>query len=221
MQNEEIDVSNELENSEQSNFYVALNGKIKQKVTFSDNIKSDAGDFVSQCAARKVKIHLLSGDNAKVVESTAKKLGIQHFKGECSPLEKQEYIRSFQSKGRRVLMLGDGLNDAQSIASADIGVSIGNKSEFINYSSDVVLTSHELTQFTATMKILAFTNSIIKQNVFWAFAYNALMIPLAGGLWYFMFKEGFSPMIASLSMTFSSVTVLFNTLRISIKNYND
>ncbi len=215
-----IDVSKLSVNVHQSYFLIALNDELKQIIYFTHQIKSGAEYFIKRWAERGFNLHLVSGDDPLVVKTVATQLGIKKFKGKCSPQEKQDYIKELQDKNEKVIMLGDGLNDAQAIAAADIGVSIGNQSEMINYSSDIVIHSHEIKQFDYMLSILTFTDSILKQNIFWAFAYNILMIPLAGGIWFLLFDQSFSPMAASVCMVVSSVSVVFNTLRISVKNYD-
>ena len=156
---------------------------------------------------------MLTGDNDKTAKRIADKIGITQVYSNVLPKEKKDIIQKLKDKGKYVLMCGDGINDSPAITLADVGVSINSGSDIAMDSSDVILTRNDLNSINNLINISKKTIRNIKQNLFWAFLYNILMIPIAMGL----FKRvGFSinPMIASLAIVISSLTVVINTLRL-------
>ena len=156
---------------------------------------------------------MISGDNKIVAEQVAKSVGINKFYGNVMPNEKANYVKEIKKNGNVVLMCGDGINDSPALVSADIGVSVKNGTDIAMDSSDVVLLGEDLSKVLSFIKISKRTLRCIRQNLFWAFIYNALMIPLACGALSFI-GIVINPMIAGLAMVLSSLTVIFNTLRL-------
>jgi Cu+-exporting ATPase len=158
-------------------------------------------------------IIMLSGDNETVANKVAKELEIENVIANVLPKDKEKTIRELINNKNYVMMVGDGINDAPSLASANIGVSINSGTDIAGDSSDVILMQDDISKIIDILKISKKTTRIIKQNLFWAFIYNLLMIPIAIGL---LKPLGISitPMIASIMMTISSLTVVFNSLRL-------
>lgn len=156
---------------------------------------------------------MLSGDNEITAKSIGKSLEIDEIVSNCMPQDKEKYIKNLKSKGHIIMMVGDGINDAPSLASSDIALSVDSASDIAANSSDVILLNGDLSKILNLLKTSKKTIKIIKQNLFWAFFYNMCMIPIAIGV---LSPLGIkiSPMMASLFMTISSLTVVFNSLRL-------
>ena len=156
---------------------------------------------------------MLTGDNEETANKIGKELGITKVIANVLPKEKAEMIRKLKMENQYVMMCGDGINDSPALANADIGVSVKSGTDIAMDSSDVILTSNDLESIIKLMKISKRTIENVKQNLFWAFFYNALMIPVAVGL-LTPFGIILNPMLASLAMVFSSLTVILNALRL-------
>ena len=159
---------------------------------------------------------MLTGDNKDTAEKIGKELGITKVIANVLPKEKAEMIKNLKLQNKNVMMCGDGINDSPALANANIGVSVKSGTDIAMDSSDVILTKNDLNSILNLIDISKKTIRIIKQNLFWAFFYNALMIPIAIGI----LKPigiSISPMVASLAMVFSSITVILNTLRLKKK----
>jgi Cu+-exporting ATPase len=156
---------------------------------------------------------MLSGDNEKTANIIAKEIGIKNVIAGVLPSEKEKVLKDLIKGNHYVMMVGDSINDAPSLATSNIGVSFNSGTDIAGNSSDVILMNDDLSKIISLLKISKKTVSIIKQNLFWAFIYNILMIPIAIGLLK-PYNISISPMIASISMTISSLTVVFNSLRL-------
>ena len=159
------------------------------------------------------EIIMLSGDNEKTAKIVASQIGIEKVIANVLPSQKEKVLKELMKNGHNVMMVGDGINDAPSLASANIGVSINEGTDIAADSADVILMQDDLLKIVSLLNISKKTISIIKQNLFWAFIYNILMIPLAMGL-FKSFGISISPMFASMAMTISSLTVVLNSLRL-------
>ena len=193
--------------------YVAKENEIIALVGVNDILKEEARDLIKTLKARKIQTIMLTGDNQKTADIIARELGIEKVISEVLPTEKVDMIRNLKKENRIVMMCGDGINDSPALASSDIGVSVNNSTDIAMDSSDVILTRSDLKGILDLMKISKATIRNIKQNLFWAFFYNCLMIPIAIGLLR-PFGITINPMIASLAMVISSITVILNALRL-------
>lgn len=193
--------------------YVAKENEIIALVGVNDILKEEARDLIKTLKARKIQTIMLTGDNQKTADIIARELGIDKVISEVLPTEKVDMIRNLKKENRIVMMCGDGINDSPALASSDIGVSVNNSTDIAMDSSDVILTRSDLKGILDLMKISKATIRNIKQNLFWAFFYNCLMIPIAIGLLR-PFGITINPMIASLAMVISSITVILNALRL-------
>ena len=156
---------------------------------------------------------MLSGDNHFSASIVAKELKINEVKSDLLPQDKEKILKELKNEGHIVMMVGDGINDAPSLAISDIGVSLNGKTDIAADSADVILMNDDISKIIDLLNISKRTIKIIKENLFWAFFYNILMIPIAIGLLK-PFNISISPMVASISMMISSLTVVFNSLRL-------
>ena len=195
--------------------YVVINKKVQALIGVNDIIKMDAKYTISELIKRGKRVIMLTGDNETTAKVIAEKVGIKEVTANVLPSEKNTKIKELKQDNRIVMMVGDGINDAPSLASADIGISIGSGTDIANNSSDVILLNDDLSKIIDLITISEKTLKNIKQNLFWAFFYNSLMIPVALGL-LTKWKIHLNPMISSLAMTISSITVLLNALRLKL-----
>lgn len=181
-------------------------------VVIADIIKDDAFDFVKSIKGQRIEIYMLSGDNEKVAESVAKRLGINKFKGQVLPEEKQNIVKKLKESSKIVAMVGDGINDAPALAAADVGIAFGSGTDIAIETSDVVLVKPDLMNIVKAINLSKLTKRKIRENLFWAFIYNSIGIPVAGGILYPFFKVTLSPIFAGIAMAMSSVSVVTNSL---------
>ncbi len=191
--------------------YCVINKEIKALIGVSDIIRDNAQEIIEELKNNNLEVIMLSGDNEMTANIIATKLGIKKVIANVLPKEKTNAIKKLKNKGNIVMMIGDGINDAPSLAEANIGVSISNATDIAIDSADVILLNDDLKKIINLLKISKHTLRNIKQNLFWAFFYNILMIPAALG---FIPSISLNPMLASLAMTISSLTVIFNALRL-------
>ena len=193
--------------------YVVSNQKVISLIGVKDVIRNNSKELVKNLKNNKINVIMLTGDNEKTAKLIAKELGINEIIADVLPNKKADFIKSLIKDNKKVLMIGDGINDAVALVNATIGVSISDGTDVAVDSSDVILMNNDLNNIIKLLKISQKAFKIIKQNLFWAFFYNLIMIPLAAGL-LAQFNIVMNPMIASLAMTLSSLTVVFNSLRL-------
>jgi len=203
----------ELRQKGDSIVYVVEEKEVLAIIGVNDKIREDAKTVVEKLKQRKIQTIMLTGDNEETAKKIAEMVGIDQVIADVLPQEKAEQIRKLKQTGQFVLMCGDGINDSPALASCDIGVSVGNGTDIAMDSAEVILTQNNLERIENLIHISHKTIRNIKQNLFWAFFYNALMIPVAMGV---LSPIGvtINPMIASLAMVFSSLTVIGNALRL-------
>ena len=183
----------------------------------SDKIKPCAAAVVERLRKQGIEVHLLTGDHPQAASALAAELGITHYQAGVLPQGKQDYIKALQEQGRKTAMVGDGINDSQALASADVSVALKRGTDIAVNVASVVLVGDPENDIAALPKAIALsrrTYRIIKQNLFWAFIYNVIGIVLASGLFFPFFGWTLNPMIASAAMAFSSVSVVSNSLRL-------
>ena len=194
--------------------YVSEDGIIIGYVVISDSVKDSSVIAVRKMEEKGIRIFMLTGDNFNTAKAVADRLGIKEFKAECLPEDKLKIVRELQAKGEIVAMAGDGINDSPALAQADVGIAMGNGTDVAIESSDITLLKGNLEGILKAKKLSFETMKNIKQNLFFAFVYNTLGVPLAAGVLFPFFGILLSPMIAAVAMSFSSVSVISNSLRL-------
>ena len=194
--------------------YVSDDGIIIGYVVISDSVKESSVIAVRKMEEKGIRIFMLTGDNFNTAKAVADRLGIKEFKAECLPEDKLNIIKELQAKGEIVAMAGDGINDSPALAQADVGIAMGNGTDVAIESSDITLLKGNLEGILKAKKLSFETMKNIKQNLFFAFVYNTLGVPLAAGVLFPFFGILLSPMIAAVAMSFSSVSVISNSLRL-------
>ena len=193
--------------------YVVQNEQIIALIGVNDIVRENSKQVINELNNNNIDTIMLTGDNKETAEKIAKDIGITKVIANVLPNEKTNMIKKLKQENRYVMMCGDGINDSPALATADIGVSVKSGTDIAMDSSDVILTKNDLNSILKLIDISKRTIRIIKQNLFWAFFYNILMIPIAIGVLK-PFGISISPMVASLAMVFSSITVILNTLRL-------
>jgi len=194
--------------------FVAVEGRPVGLLGLSDTLKPGAREAVANLKAAGRRVVMLTGDNAVTARALAAEAGIDEVQAEVLPGDKAEAVRRLQAEGRRVAMVGDGINDAPALAQADVGVALGTGTDVAMASADITLISGDLGAVVAAVGLSRRTIRTIRQNLFWAFVYNVVGIPLAAGVLYPFFGILLNPMIASAAMAMSSVSVVTNSLRL-------
>lgn len=193
---------------------VADSSKLFGFITLADTIRDDSVELIKKLKLEKIKTYMLTGDNEKTAKIIAEQLGIDEIFAEVSPEDKYLKVRELQEKNKKVLMVGDGINDSPALAQADVGMAIGSGTDIAIESAEIVLMGKKMGTIITSIKLSQATIKNIKQNLFWAFFYNACGIPIAAGVLYILTGHLLNPMIAGLAMGLSSVSVVTNALRL-------
>ena len=193
--------------------YVVINNEISAIIGVNDIVRENSKEVISKLNKNKIETVMLTGDNTQTAEKIAKEIGITTVISNVTPREKTEVVKKLKVEGKYVMMCGDGINDSPALASSNIGVSVNSGTDIAMDSSDVILTRNDLNSILNLINISIKTIRNIKQNLFWAFFYNSLMIPIAMGS-FSKWGITINPMIASLAMVISSLTVTLNALRL-------
>jgi Cu+-exporting ATPase len=183
-------------------------------ISVADPIKSNAAETVRALKSKGLRIVMLTGDSKTTAEAVAARLGIDEVKAEVLPQSKNEVVKQLQKEGRIVAMAGDGINDAPALAQANVGIAMGSGTDIAMHSAGITLVKGDLKGILRAHSLSQATMKNIRQNLFLAFIYNTLGIPIAAGVLYPFLGLLLSPMIASAAMTFSSVSVIANALRL-------
>lgn len=198
----------------QTPMFVVVNDKLEGMICVADTIKETSKKAIASLQSLGLSVTMLTGDNQRTAQYIGKEVGVDHIIAEVLPENKAETVAKLQEEGKCVLMVGDGINDAPALVQADVGAAIGNGSDIAVESSDVVLMKSDLQDVYKAVKLSKGTIRNIKQNLFWAFFYNTMGIPVAAGVLYGFSGILLSPMFAGLAMSFSSVCVVGNALRL-------
>jgi len=206
--------ADKLRSDGQTVMFVAVDGRPAGLVAVADPIKASTPEALRALSQSGLQIIMVTGDSRRTAEAIARRLDIEHVEAEVLPERKSEIVRSLQAKGRRVAMAGDGVNDAPALAQADVGIAMGTGTDVAMESASITLVKGDLRGIVRARRLSRATMRNIRQNLFFAFVYNALGVPLAAGVLYPVFQLLLSPIIASAAMTFSSVSVIGNALRL-------
>lgn len=197
--------------------YISQNQQLVGIIGLMDTVKSSSQEAIHHLQKAGIEIVMATGDHPQTAKVIAEQLNIQSVHAECLPQDKQTLVSHYQQKGHRVAMVGDGINDAPALAEAHIGIAIGNGTDIAIESADLILMQHDLRLLGQAHQISLQTVRIIKQNLFWAFAYNVIGIPIAMGIFHAFGGPMLDPMFAGIAMSFSSISVVLNTLRLRKK----
>jgi Cu2+-exporting ATPase len=204
----------ELRRQAQSLIYVTRNRNVMALFSVTDTIKPSSAAAVTELKNMGIEVHMLSGDTVTITSDMAARAGIDHFKGEVTPGGKSDYIRQLKENGRHVAMVGDGINDSPALALADIGIAMGTGTDIAMESARITLIGGDLEKIISAIRLSRKTVKTIHQNLFWAFFYNVISIPVAAGILYPFTGFLLNPMIAGAGMALSSVSVVTNSLRL-------
>lgn len=180
----------------------------------ADPVKPEAAEAVQRLIRKGITVHMLTGDHISTATAVSREIGIDHVKAEVLPDDKYEYVQALQQSGKHVAMVGDGINDAQALALADVSIAMGSGTDIAMDTARITLMRDDLNGVADALKLSRHTVNTIRQNLFWAFIYNLVGIPIAAGLLYPSYEFLLSPMIASAAMGLSSVSVVTNSLRL-------
>jgi P-type Cu+ transporter len=208
------ETSHKLASEGKTPMYAAIDNKISGIVAVADTVKASSKKAIDKLHKMGIEVAMITGDNKRTAEAIAKQVGIDVVLAEVLPQDKSNEVKKLQEMGKKVAMVGDGINDAPALAQSDVGIAIGSGTDVAMESADIVLMRSDLMDVPTALYLSKRTIMNIKENLFWAFAYNTLGIPVAMGIWYIFGGRLLDPMIAAAAMSFSSVSVLLNALRL-------
>ena len=204
----------ELASDGKTPLFFAQGGKLLGVIAVADVVKPTSAQAVAELSGMGIEVVMLTGDNARTAEAIRRQVGVDRVVAEVFPQDKEQEIRRLQNEGKKVAMVGDGINDAPALARADVGIAIGAGTDIAIESADIVLMKSDLLDVVTAIQLSKATIRNIKQNLFWAFIYNIIGIPVAAGLFFIPFALKLNPMIGAFAMSFSSVFVVTNALRL-------
>jgi Cu2+-exporting ATPase len=196
--------------------FFAGGSEVLTAIAIADKIKASSADAIAQLKALGIDVYMFTGDNSQTAAAVASKVGIVNYKAEAMPQDKADFVKSLQSKGKIVGMVGDGINDSQALAQADVSIAMAKGSDIAMDVAKMTLMTSDLAKIPAAIKLSRKTVRTIRQNLFWAFIYNLIGIPIAAGLLYPVNGFLLNPMIAGAAMALSSVSVVTNSLRLKL-----
>lgn len=208
------ETSHKLASEGKTPMYAAIDNNLAGIVAVADTVKASSKRAIEKLHKMGIEVAMITGDNKKTAEAIARQVGIDVVLAEVLPQDKASEVKKLQEKGKKVAMVGDGINDAPALAQADVGIAIGSGTDVAMESADIVLMRSDLMDVPTAIQLSKKTIKNIKENLFWAFGYNTLGIPIAMGVWYAFGGKLLDPMIAGAAMSFSSVSVLLNALRL-------
>lgn len=208
------ETSDKLASEGKTPMYISIDGKMAGIIAVADTVKESSKKAIEKLHEMGIEVAMITGDNKRTAEAIAKQVGIDRILAEVLPQDKANEVKKLQAEGKKVAMVGDGINDAPALAQADIGIAIGSGTDVAMESADIVLMRSDLMDVPTAIQLSKSTIRNIKQNLFWAFGYNTLGIPVAMGILHVFGGPLLNPMIAAAAMSLSSVSVLTNALRL-------
>jgi Cu+-exporting ATPase len=208
------DRAEQLSSQGKTPMYLAVDGEVAGIIAVADTLKENSKEAVKALHRMGLEVVMLTGDNERTAKAIAHQIGIDRVLAEVLPEAKAKEIKRLQAEGKKVGMVGDGINDAPALAQADVGIAIGTGTDVAMESSDITLIGGDLRGIVTAIALSKATIQNIKQNLFWAFAYNTILIPVAAGVLFPFFGILLNPIFAAGAMAFSSVTVVSNALRL-------
>ena len=199
---------------------LADENEVLAAVAITDRIKPTSKSAIQELQRKGIEVYMLTGDNESTAQEIARQTGIHHFRANVLPSEKADFIKEQQTAGRKVAMVGDGINDSAALAQADLSVAMGKGSDIAMDVSKITIISSDLNKLPIALQISRMTVRTIRQNLFWAFIYNIISVPIAAGILYPICGFLLNPMIGGAAMAFSSVSVVTNSLRLRYKKLN-
>jgi len=218
---EEMNLKEEQGSAGMTKVFIAHAGKLLGVLNIADDVKESSGKAIAELKKKNIKVYMITGDQESAAMAVAKRVGIDHVFAGVLPEEKAHYIEQLQQEGEHVMMVGDGINDAPALIQADVGCAIGNGSDIALESGDIVLMKSDLMDVSKAITLSSKTIRNVKQNLFWAFCYNTIGIPIACGVLYPMAEKLLDPQFAGLAMALSSVCVVGNALRLRYAKLED
>ena len=209
-----IEAFEELARDGKKGIFMAVDGRVAGLLAVADTLKEGIPGVVARLKAMRLDVIMLTGDDRRTAEAVARTAGIDHVIPDVLPAGKAEAVKRLQSEGKKVAMVGDGINDAPALVQADIGIAVGTGTDIAIESADITLMAGDVGGVASAIELSRRTMRTIRQNLFWAFAYNVVGIPIAAGVLYPVLGVLLNPMIASAAMAFSSVSVVSNSLRL-------
>ena len=206
--------ANRLAGEGKTPMYIVVNHKLAGMIAVADVVKSNSARAIKKLTDMGIEVVMITGDNSRTADAIAAQVGIRRVLSEVLPQDKSNEVKKLQSEGKKVAMVGDGINDAPALAQADIGIAIGSGTDVAMESADIVLMHSDLMDVPTAILLSKHTIRNIRQNLFWAFAYNVTGIPVAAGILYLFGGPLLTPMFAAAAMSLSSVSVLSNALRL-------
>ncbi len=217
LNDEQKQMAQEWQLTGQTVMYLVLDKKVEGMVSASDKIKETSANAISELQRMGVEVHMLTGDNQHTAKAVASELGLDGFTADCLPEDKYNRVKELQDQGRIVAMAGDGINDAPALEQANVGIAMGTGTDIAMQSAEITLVKGDLNGIVRARDLSHKVMRNIKQNLFFAFVYNALGVPIAAGILFPFFGILLSPIIAAAAMSFSSVSVIANALRLRRK----
>jgi Cu2+-exporting ATPase len=194
--------------------YFANETGVLAVIAIADRLKATSQQAVQTLQARGIEVYMLTGDNAETAAAVATQVGLKHYRAEVLPAGKAQFVQELQAEGKVVAMVGDGINDSQALAQADVSIAMGKGSDIAMDVAKMTLITSDLNVIPQALDLSRRTVRTIRQNLFWAFIYNLIGIPIAAGLLYPINGFLLNPMIAGAAMALSSVSVVTNSLRL-------
>jgi P-type Cu2+ transporter len=202
----------------QTVIYFAHAERVRAVIAIADQIKETSKAAIAHLQNEGIDVYMLTGDNEQTAESVSRQVGLKHYKAGILPGDKADFVKELQNQGKTVAMVGDGINDSQALAQADISIAMGKGSDIAIDVAKMTLTTSDLNSISKALKLSKQTVRTVRQNLFWAFIYNVIGIPIAAGVLYAINGFLLNPMIAAAAMAFSSVSVVSNSLRLKWKS---